>query len=174
MTVPARHAEPPQSAPQPSAPPADPTPPLTVQPATSAAPGPVFWVCAAVGVTMIVFGVHAVLRTRSTPIYWVGRWMLGLLVVHDGVITVAVGVAGWALTRWLPDWLSGPVRGALALTMIVVVFSLPLWQRRGIDPSNPSRLPLNYATAVFTVVAAAWICAAVVAASRWRTRRRLR
>ena len=141
-------------------------PPATASPA-------VFWVCAAVGVVMILFGVHSVLRTHSTPIYWVGRWMFGVLVVHDGFITIAVGVAGWALTRWLPDWVSGPVRGALALTMIVVVFSLPLWQRRGVDPSNASRLPLNYATAVFTVVAAVWTGAAVVAALHWRTRQRL-
>ena len=123
-----------------------------------------FWACVAVGTTMILFGLHSVQRTRSTPIYWVVRWMAGLLVVHDGLITIAVGMAGWALARWLPDWLSGPVRGALALSTIVVVFSLPLWQRRGINPSNPSRLPLNYASAVLTVLAAVWC----VSASRGR------
>ena len=115
MTVPAAHPEPlhsalptdgtspPTALPHSALPhavfPADTTPPLTVPPAATSAV--LFWVCAAVGVVMIVFGVHAVLRTRSTPIYWVGRWMLGLLVVHDGIITIVVGVAGWA--RNLPD-----------------------------------------------------------------------
>ncbi len=130
-----------------------------------------FWASVAVGAPMVLFGLHSVLRTRSTPIYWVVRWMVGLLLVHDGVIAIAVGVAGWALARWLPDWLSGPVRGALALSVIVVVFSLPLWQRRGINPSNPSRLPLNYASAVLTVVVAVWCVSAVIAGLRWRAQR---
>ncbi len=93
--------------------------------------------------------------------------MISLLVVHDAIVTIAAGVTGWLLARWLPDWLSGPVRGAIALTAIVVVFSFPLWHRRGVDPKNLSRLPLNYATAVLTVVAAVWCVAAVMAARRW-------
>jgi hypothetical protein len=101
-------------------------------------------------------------------------WLVGLLVLHDAVITIALIVAGWALTRWLPDWLLGPVRGALALSLLIAVFSAPLWRRYGIDPTNPSRLPLDYAPAVLTVLGLVWLAAVAVAVQRWRTRPPLR
>jgi hypothetical protein len=134
-----------------------------------------FWAAVVVGAGFMAFGVHTLLRTRAVaPVGHVVPWLVGLLVLHDGVITIAVGVAGWALTRWLPDWISGPVRGALALSVLVLVFSAPLWRRYGIDPANPSRLPLNYAPAVLTVLGLVWLVAAAVAAQRWRNRPRLR
>jgi hypothetical protein len=130
-----------------------------------------FWVAAVVGAAFMAFGVHTLLRTRAVaPVGHVLPWLVGLLVLHDAVITAVLIAAGWALTRWLPDWLMGPVRGALALSLLVVVFSAPLWRRYGIDPANPSRLPLNYAPAVLTVLGLVWLVAAAVAVQRWRTR----
>jgi amino acid transporter len=134
-----------------------------------------FWAAAAVGGAFMAFGVHTLVRTRAVaPVGHVLPWLVGLLVFHDAVITIALIVAGWVLTRWLPDWLLGPVRGALALSLLIVVFSAPLWRRYGIDPANPSRLPLDYAPAVLTVLGLVWLAAAAVAAQRWRTRPPLR
>jgi len=144
--------------------------------ADGAAPhGAGFWAAAVVGAALMAFGIHTLVRTRSlAPVGHVVPWLVGLLVLHDGVVTIVVGLAGWALTRWLPDWVSGPVRGALALSALVVLFSVPLWRRYGIDAANPSRLPLNYAPAVVTVLGLVWLVAAAVAAQRWRSRPRLR
>jgi hypothetical protein len=134
-----------------------------------------FWVAAVVGAALMAFGVHTLVRTRAVaPVGHVLPWLVGLLVLHDAVITIALIVAGWALTRWLPDWLLGPVRGALALSLLIAVFSAPLWRRYGIDPANPSRLPLDYAPAVLTVLGLVWLAAAAVAVQRWRTRPPLR
>lgn len=137
--------------------------------------GAAFWVAAAVGTAFMAFGVHTLVRTRAAaPVGHVLPWLVGLLVLHDAVITIALIVAGWALTRWLPDWLLGPVRGALALSLLIAVFSAPLWRRYGIDPTNPSRLPLDYAPAVLTVLGLVWLAAVAVAVQRWRTRPPLR
>jgi hypothetical protein len=87
---------------------------------------------------------------------------------HDLVIVPVVIGVGWALGRLLPAVARGPVRAAVALSVIVFVFSYPLIRRWGRRPTNSSTLPLPYARNVSIVIGAIWLVALATVLLRHR------
>ena len=81
---------------------------------------------------------------------------------HDLVIAPVVVLFGWLLGKVVPKVARGPVRAAVAFSVIVVVFAYPLLRRWGQRPTNSSTLPLPYARNIVIVVAATWVVAAAV------------
>lgn len=134
--------------------------------------GAVFWVAVAVGWAVMAFGVVGVLDS-----VWLGdrpfelaAWVLGGLVVHDVLLAPLVTALGWLLAARLPAWLRGPVRAALVLTGVTLLFSYPLLRGFGRRDVNPTILPLDYGRNVVVILAAVWVGALAVAL--WRRSRR--
>jgi hypothetical protein len=90
---------------------------------------------------------------------------------HDLIIAPAVVFVGWVFGRLLPAVARGPVRGAAAISAIVVVFAYPLFRRWGQRPTNSSTLPLPYARNIVIVLGVVWVIAAIVVARRVRAGR---
>ncbi len=135
--------------------------------------GAVFWVAAGVGWVVMAFGVWGLFDNEgNTKPALLVRWVLGTLLVHD-LLIVPVVIAVGALVGWLlpPRW-RGPVRGALALSALAVLFSYPLWRGFGRRPGDPSALPLDYADSLLVVLAVIWVGAAAVLVARWGRARR--
>lgn len=97
----------------------------------------------------------------------VAVWLVGALVLHDGLIAPLV-LAGGFLIAAVPA--RGVLRGALIVGGSLVLITLPLLVRPG-SPPNPSALPLPYGRNLLLVLAVVAIAAVVVAvAARYRPR----
>ena len=122
-----------------------------------------FWLAVVIGVGVMAFGVmgllHAAPATRPLQVLRDG---IGLDLVHDLVLAPIACGAGILLTRLLPPPWRAPVRAALFATVMVLLVSWPALRGygRAIVPDNPTVDPLNYSTAVLTVVALVWLAAA--------------
>jgi hypothetical protein len=137
-------------------------------------PGKAFWIGLAVGWALMAFGVAGLIANRAdTKPVEVSYRFLELALVHDAVVAPLAFVVGAIATHWLPAIVRGPVRGALALSAIVIVFALPLVQRLGAR-QNSSVLPLAYGPNLAVVLGAIWLATAGVVARRLLKRRRRR
>jgi hypothetical protein len=123
--------------------------------------GPVFWVALLIGGAIMAFGVRGVLADLGTdnPAK-LATWVVGLDLVHDLVAAPAIVIIGLVLARLLPAPARGPVCAAAALSVVVVLFSIPLITAWGRRAGNSSTLPLNYAHNVAIIVTGIWIVAA--------------
>jgi len=87
------------------------------------------------------------------------------------VLAPTLVLVGLAVGALLGPRHRGPIRAAMALTGLVVLFSIPLITAWGRRPTNSSTLPLNYAHSVVVIVAGIWLIAlGVVGARQWRNR----
>jgi len=102
------------------------------------------------------------------------RWVLGSLVIHDALVAPVATIAGMVLVRVLPRVVRGPVIGALALSAIVWIFSIPLVRAYGRHGGNSSTLPQDYGRNVWLVIAAIWCVSFVLVAVQVLRRRRAR
>jgi hypothetical protein len=102
-------------------------------------------------------------RTKPAEL---ARYVLGFALVHDLIVVPLVLLVGWLLTRFVPSVARGPVRGALALSALVMIFAWPLLQRYGEHATNSSALPLDYRRTVPIVLAAIWAIALTIIAVR--------
>ncbi|MEV7521968.1 hypothetical protein [Streptomyces sp. NPDC091371] len=99
----------------------------------------------------------------------VGVWLVGALVLHDGLIAPLVLAVGLLIA-------AGPARGVLRGALVtggsLLLITLPLLVRPG-APANPSALPLPYARNLLLVLGAvAVVAAAAVLLGWWRRRPR--
>lgn len=118
---------------------------------------PAFWAAVVLGWGVIAFGVVGLLdRFGARGTLDVGLWVVGGNVLHDAVIApiafvVAVGLALVVRRPWRAPLLAG-----LATSAMVVAVAYPALRGFGREANNPSLLPLDYGTAVLTVLAVVW------------------
>ena len=132
--------------------------------------GPAFWSAVVAGWAIIAVGVIALvgrLGTRGT--LDVGLWVVAGNIVHDLAIVPLAGAIAIAVSLVVrPPWRT-PLLAGLATSAVVVLFAVPLLGRYGAKPKNPTLLPLDYPSAVVTVLVVVWTGVAVwCAALAWR------
>jgi hypothetical protein len=148
-----------------------------------------FWIALVPGIAAIAFGVHTAMRNSVVvPLGKLARWVIGLGVGHDALVVPIVLVATIifeivtrlvvhrSIRRPSPDTrrvhpLRSIIRGAAALSALIVAFSWPSVKRYGEKPDNPSALPLKYGRNVIIVLILIWLVAAALMAIRYLRRR---
>ncbi len=104
------------------------------------------------------------------------RYYIGGDIVHDLIVAPIVAVIGIVVIRRAPAIARAPLRAALFGSAVVVAVAWPALRGYGRlrTPDNASVQPLNYATAVATVVGVVWVISALWLSVIWlRERRRL-
>jgi hypothetical protein len=104
------------------------------------------------------------------------RYYVGGDIVHDLVVAPIVAVIGMVVIRGAPAITRAPLRAALFGSAVVVAVAWPALRGYGRmrTPDNASVQPLNYATAVGTVVGVVWVISALWLGVIWfRARRHL-
>ena len=126
--------------------------------------GPLFWVSAAAGWAVILWGVRGALHhhidTRPAQLV---RFLLGGALLHDLVLAPAVLLTGVLVARAVGGRWRAPLQAALFISATLVLFSYPLLRGYGRVLRNPTSLPHNYAANLAVVVAAVAAMTAAVA-----------
>jgi hypothetical protein len=142
--------------------------------ATATASAWTFWIAAVIGAGIMFYGVRGLLADQTGPaLTSFGKWFIGADVLHDLVIAPVACTIGWALGRVLnPPW-RFPIQAGLFASAVVFVIGWAPLRGYGRDtvPTNTTVDPLNYVSAIATVLAFVWIVVALwVAIARWRPR----
>ncbi len=136
-------------------------------------PGRGFWIGLALGTPLMVYGAAELVRQAGFDrAFGAARWLGGGLVLHDFVLAPIVLAAVWVVGRWTPEWLRTPLRAAVLATALVVALALPGLRGYGDRADNATVHPIDYGSAVLTVLAVLWGLAAVWAAWRLAARGR--
>ena len=137
-------------------------------------PGATFWISAAVGWAIILFGLrglfHHHIDTRPSNL---ARFVVGGALGHDLLFAPVVLAAGVVTARVLPRRLRPFVQAGLFITGCLMLFAYPLVRGFGHAVHNPSSVPHNYTANLAIVLGGLWLVVAVVAVvSTGRGRRR--
>lgn len=112
----------------------------------------------AVGLALGAYG--AVLLWDNPPVVLIRivMWAAVGLVVHDFVfapLCVAVGLAG---RRLLPARWRSPVAVAALCTVVLAVLAIPVYDKPGMRPDNPTVLNRDYPLGLWISLAVVWAC----------------
>jgi hypothetical protein len=100
----------------------------------------------AAGVLLGLFGVFRLLtQIPSDDLLVLFVWLLGALVIHDGLLSPLVVGVGALVTRFVPPRARGVLQGALVVAAAVTVIALPLIHREGSQPPVKAILRQDYA-----------------------------
>jgi len=124
--------------------------------------GPAFWTGLAVGGTVVAFGIVGLVSTTDLANGLdVGVWVVGADLVHDLVLAPIAVVVSIVLARLVPLPWRAPVRAGLATSAVLVIVAVPplLGTARDTVPSNHTVQPLDYPSALLTVLGIVWAAA---------------
>jgi hypothetical protein len=86
---------------------------------------------ATVGVIAIGYGALRLIQTQKGTVLDLAKWLVGALVVHDGIIAPIVIAIGWVLARVVPDRVRGFVQAGLITAGLVASVAVWLIWRQG-------------------------------------------
>jgi hypothetical protein len=110
------------------------------------------------GILLILFG--AVRLVTTVPIgalVVLALWMIGAIVIHDGIIAPATVTIGWAIGKFIPPRARRYTQTFLIAGGLVTIIAIPLILRRGTQTASKALLQQNYAgnlTVLLGIIAA--------------------
>jgi hypothetical protein len=129
-----------------------------------------FWIGAVVGLGIMAFGIKGLLDAApATRPDQVAFGAIGLDVLHDALVAPIACAVGLVMTRFLPWRLRAPVRAGLfaSAAVILVGWAALRGYGRASVPDNHTVDPLDYGTAVVTVLGFVWLTVGLWAAVAW-------
>jgi hypothetical protein len=118
-------------------------------------------VLGAAGVLLILFGAFRILtNSGQTDPIGLAEWLVGAVVLHDGILVPLTMAVGALLTRFVPPRARRYLQGGLIAAALVTAIAIPLIYRRGSQPKAKSLELQNYGLHLAVLVG---LIAAVVA-----------
>ncbi|MEP6599426.1 MAG: hypothetical protein ABJB98_08280 [Actinomycetota bacterium] len=97
------------------------------------------------GLLMIGYGGWRILDNRAaTQPVKVGEWLIGALILHDGILSFVIFGLGWLLARTIPGRARAYVQGGLIAGGLVTAVAVLLIYRRGKSQPGQALLTQNY------------------------------
>lgn len=121
--------------------------------------GPAFWIGLTLGGAVIVFAaVNLIAKIGLGGATDVAAWVIGADLAHDVVIAPLVIAVGLTIARWVPALWRWPIRAGAIASAISIAIAYPALRGFGRDtaPGNETVQPLDYPTALATVLAVIW------------------
>ena len=122
----------------------------------------VSWPCAIIGGAICLYGLHGLIGALNGIISrQFLQWFVGADLAHDLIVAPAACAVGLIVARLVPASARAQVRAGLFATAIVIAIAWAPLHGYGhaSAPGNTSVEPLNYATAVATVLVVVWALA---------------
>lgn len=130
-------------------------------------PGRGFWVGVVLGAPMMVYGAVALVQQVGwSRAFDVARWFGGGILLHDLVLAPIVLAVVWTIGRCTPPAARTPLRTAVLGTALIVAVGWPGLRGYGNKADNATIHPLDYGTAVLTLLVLLWVAALVWSARR--------
>jgi hypothetical protein len=123
------------------------------------------------GVAVAAYGGWLLWQRPDDQLVGAGTWLVGGVILHDGVLAPIVLLLGLLAARTLPAGWRGAAAGGLVVLGSVTLVAVPVLGRFGARPDNPTLLDRNYA-AGWVVIAAGTAAGVVLAAYLGRRRER--
>ncbi len=96
------------------------------------------------GVLLVLFGAWRLVTEAPHALPGLALWMVGIVVIHDGLLSpLIVGVA-WLLARTVPPRGRRYVQAALIMGGLIAIIAIPLIARQGTQPPAKALLVQNY------------------------------
>ena len=122
-----------------------------------------------IGGAVMAWGVRGVLLDAAgTEPGVLTRWVIGADLLHDFLLAPLVIAAGWLVVRIVPARVRVPIQAGLVASGVVILVGWPAWRGygRAVVPDNPTVQPLDYTTAILTVLGIVWVVVAIWIAAR--------
>ncbi|MGL5850895.1 MAG: hypothetical protein ACRCZD_08965 [Phycicoccus sp.] len=118
------------------------------------------------------YGILLLGRLDPGQVTDVGRWVLGGVVVHDGLLAPLVVALGALVAARGPGWLRIPLVRALVVLGPLTLVAVPVLGRFGAKPDNPTLLDRPYLAGYGAIVAGVVLLTGLDAVRRRRASRR--
>jgi hypothetical protein len=117
----------------------------------------------AAGLALITFGIVRIFENsdRTNP-RGLARWLIGAVILHDGILVPATMVLGFVITHVFRPRARRYVQGALIASGLITIIAIPLIDRRGSQPAVKALEQQNYGLHLGILVAL--VCGAALLA----------
>lgn len=98
-----------------------------------------------VGVLLGLFGVYRILtNVHHHALLVLGFWLIGAIVIHDGIFSPAIIAVGWVIEHTVPPRARRYLQAALIMGGLVTIIAIPMIHRRDSQPPVKAILRQNY------------------------------
>jgi len=122
------------------------------------------------GVLLLVYGAGRLLTEIPThDLVLLAAWMIGAVLIHDGIVSPVVVTVGWLLRRFVPDRGRGHLQAALIMGGLVTIIAVPMIHLRDSQPAVKAILRQNFAgnlTLLLGIIAAGTLVAYAIRVAR--------
>lgn len=125
----------------------------------------------AAGVLLLLYGGVRLVAVVPEAVPGLVLWMVGIVVIHDGLLSPLVVGVGWLLARTVPPSGRRYLQAALVVGGLITIIAIPLIARQGTQPPAKALLLQNYGAnlaILLGLVAALNLAAYLVTAARDR------
>jgi hypothetical protein len=123
-----------------------------------------FWriACATAGILLLLFGaVNLLTNVDFGSLLLLALWLIGAVVIHDGIVSPLVIGVGWFIHRTVPPRARRYLQGGLIAAGLITVVAIPMISQQGAEPASKALLQQNFGgnlTILLAVVAAVSLC----------------
>lgn len=125
----------------------------------------------AAGILVLLYGAWHLVAELPGNLPDLALWMVGIVVIHDGLLSPLIVALGWILARTVPPRGRRYLQAALITGGLITIVAIPLIHRQGTQPVSKALLLQNYGgnlAILLGLVAAANVIAYALAVARDR------
>ena len=115
----------------------------------------------AVGLAVIAYGALLLLEQPGPTLLRIAIWAAAGVLLHDFVFAPLVTALGYAGRRIVPRAWWAPVGVAALVSVTLVLLAVPVFDRPGAKPFNPTVVDRDYPQGLWISLAATWACTAL-------------
>jgi len=131
-------------------------------------------VLAVAGVSLGTLGVGRLLtQIPSHSLVLLAAWLIGAIIIHDGIVSPLVVTVGWLLRRFVPARGRGYLQAGLVMGALVTIIAIPMIHLRNSQPAAKAILRQNFAgnlTLLLGIIGAATLILYAIRVARDQTK----
>lgn len=112
----------------------------------------------AAGIAVGAYGALLLLDDPPVVLVRIAVWAAAGVILHDFVFAPLCAALGFAGRRLLPQPWRTPVAVAALCSVVLALLAIPVYDKPGARPDNPTVLDRDYVTGLWIALAVVWVC----------------